>query len=625
MSVETQSKGRSAGPRYPGRAALLAAGLALAGAAQAADVDALQAFIASTGGNDSPLATDLGWGGSNDPCDGTWLGVQCVGGRVTEILLNSLPLDGTLPAALGDLDHLTRFEILETGLAGPVPAALALPSLANVDLRYNRLESSGDEAIDQFFTDRQLPDGSGIDWRDSQTVPPAGLQATAATLDSVTLSWTPIRYAQGTGRYEVFAGRATPLDASGTPAAHTADKAATGVTVSGLQPAHRYYFAVRTVSENAGFLHPHTLVSRLGDTVSFLTLRDTDGDGIADSEDPDADGDGIPNAEDGQGAGEGGADVDTDGDGVPDWLEPNFRDTDADGAFDVNDPDDDGDGVGTRDELGPDGYAAPTDADDDRIPDYLDADAGNAGGTADGSGDSDQDGLSDATECPRAPDCADTDGDGVPNYMDIDDDNDGLLTVNEGPDTDQDGDSVIDALEPNNLDTDGDGVKNPLDNDDDGDNALTRPEVGAGGPWHPQDADGDHIPDYLDNDVSGGGPDGTGDSDGDGLTDGQECPAAPNCPDSDNDGIPDYMDSDGDNDGVADGVDNCPTKPNPDQADSDGDGVGDACEAPSNVAGESGSRPEGAAVTGLSGGGALGPFGLILGLVLVALRRRISS
>ena len=41
---------------------------------------------------------------------------------------------------------------------------------------------------------------------------------------------------------------------------------------------------------------------------------------------------------------------------------------------------------------------------------------------------------------------------------------------------------------------------------------------------------------------------------------------------------------DRDSDGWADGCDNCPDTPNPDQADSDGDGIGDACQAYAPVA-----------------------------------------
>ncbi len=580
------------------------------------DLAPLQAFIASTGGDASPLKTDKHWDGSANPCDGSWLGIQCVGGRVDEIIINGLRLEGTLPPALGDLEHLRRLDVRETGLEGAVPTALALPSLTTVDLRFNRLESTGDESVDQYFTDRQLPEGERPDWRDSQTVPPAGVQVTGAGLDSISLTWTPIRFQAGPGRYEVFGGRQATVTASGTPVAVTESKAAGAARVTELKQARRYWFAVRTVSEEVGLEYPpRTLASRLGDVVSGLTLRDTDGDGIADPDDDDADGDGIPNTDELDADGN---DKDTDGDGVPDRLEPNNRDTDGDGDFDFNDADDDGDGLDTRNELGPDGYLAPADADDDMIPDYLDADSNNAGGTADGSGDSDHDGLSDRTECGQAPNCADTDGDGIPNYMDEDDDNDGLLTVNEG-DADQDGDSVIDALEPNELDTDGDDIKNIHDNDDDGDGALTSEEVGPDGPWYPRDTDGDGIPDYLD--VIDG--DNGGDSDGDGLSDRQECPNAPNCPDSDGDGIPDYMDTDGDNDGVADGTDNCPVVANADQSDQDGDGIGDACDTGVLTSGEN-RDTQGPVLTGLdSGGGSTGPLALILG-ILLALRRRMK-
>jgi len=64
----------------------------------------------------------------------------------------------------------------------------------------------------------------------------------------------------------------------------------------------------------------------------------------------------------------------------------------------------------------------------------------------------------------------DNDNDGIPDYRDEDDDNDNVLTIDESPDPDGNGDSS-DA-----LDTDGNGIPNYLDPDDDGDNVLTRLE-----------------------------------------------------------------------------------------------------------------------------------------------------
>jgi len=64
----------------------------------------------------------------------------------------------------------------------------------------------------------------------------------------------------------------------------------------------------------------------------------------------------------------------------------------------------------------------------------------------------------------------DTDGDGIPNYLDADDDGDNVLTEDENPDPNDDGD-LSDA-----LDTDSDGIPNYLDEDDDGDGILTRYE-----------------------------------------------------------------------------------------------------------------------------------------------------
>ncbi len=83
---------------------------------------------------------------------------------------------------------------------------------------------------------------------------------------------------------------------------------------------------------------------------------------------------------------------------------------------------------------------------------------------------------------------------------------------------------------------------------------------------------------------SGGGaatvPD-AADGDADGVADDVDnCPAVanPDQNDADGDGVGDACDADKDNDGVENDSDNCPMLVNPDQADFDGDGVGDLCD-----------------------------------------------
>lgn len=61
-----------------------------------------------------------------------------------------------------------------------------------------------------------------------------------------------------------------------------------------------------------------------------------------------------------------------------------------------------------------------------------------------------------------------------------------------------------------------------------------------------------------------------GDADGDGADNSDEI--------SDPSGASDMFDTDSDDDGILDGIDNCPSTPNPDQLDYDADGLGDVCD-----------------------------------------------
>jgi outer membrane protein OmpA-like peptidoglycan-associated protein len=317
----------------------------------------------------------------------------------------------------------------------------------------------------------------------------------------------------------------------------------------------------------------------------------TDGSGPPDYLDDDDDGDGIPTDEEL---------TDDDNNGTPDYLEPPVSDSDGDGVPNeeecpgaddcvdtdeddepnFQDPDDDNDGVLTRDEdVDGDGDPSNDDSDNDAIPDYLDEDD-------DGDGVATQFELTDSAADAGA-EQRDSDADGTPDYLDRDDDDDGIFTLEEGSNPDEDGDPS------DSLNTDGDDLPNYLDADDDDDGIATEdedPDPNEDGvPSDARDSDSDGTPDYL---QAGGPADaGTGngsngdsgvnapkDTDGDGLYDDAECPNAVNCVDSDADGKPNFDDPDDDNDGILTSEENADPNADGDPTDArdaDGDQVPD--------------------------------------------------
>lgn len=259
--------------------------------------------------------------------------------------------------------------------------------------------------------------------------------------------------------------------------------------------------------------------------------------------DLDTDNDGIPNY----------LDLDSDNDGIPDNIEAQSTNgyiaPNADNAatYTTNN------GLNSAYLNGGAGLTPPnTDSGNDTIPDYQDSDSDNDGtsdrieaglslsGTVgingldsnydNGDNYTDVNGSFDDTQADNFPDAdtdvgtggdvdyrdtdsvyADNDGDGIVDSVDLDDDNDGILDTVEGA-SDTDGDGIIDSFD---LDSDNDGIP---------DNIEAQPTSGYEVPDGVYDSNG------VDQAYTGG------------LS----------VQDTDDDGTPDYKDTDSDNDGVLD-------------------------------------------------------------------------
>lgn len=182
--------------------------------------------------------------------------------------------------------------------------------------------------------------------------------------------------------------------------------------------------------------------------------------------------------------------------------------------------------------------------------------------------DSDNDGIVDAFEDLNADsdddpstNPTDTDGDGIPDYLDIDSDNDGIPDNIEAQPalgylapsmTDANGNGLDDTYDADGnlglipLDSDNDGIPDYVDEDSDNDNV---PDAIEG-----HDLDHDGLPEVTligsdkDNDGLDDGYEGETIIDID-INDGMDDPSTA-LPDNDSDGIPDFRDSDDDDDGI---------------------------------------------------------------------------
>jgi len=217
------------------------------------------------------------------------------------------------------------------------------------------------------------------------------------------------------------------------------------------------------------------------------SVQDTDSDNIPDYRDIDDDGDTFnTSAEDNNSNLDWTDDFTQGGVTIPNYL---FNpDNDGDGIMDAVDLDSDNDGILNTDEYNGTTYASgssfPFDDDDgDGIYNYLDSDAANFA-------DSNHDGVDDRV---------DHDRDGVPDFFDLDSDNDGIVDAIEANDGIVPGNFDSGTARFTDIDTDNDGLVDEVDSDN------------GGTPLANSDSDSDGLKDYLDLD-----------SDNDGITDNRE-------------------------------------------------------------------------------------------------------
>ena len=227
-------------------------------------------------------------------------------------------------------------------------------------------------------------------------------------------------------------------------------------------------------------------------------------------------------------------------------------DNDCDGVADVDDIDDDNDGIRDNIENGgywPEEQVGLIDSDHDGIPDYMDIDSDNDGipDNIEGQGehnyippsgvDSNGDGWDDIYDVTIGgvitfdEELTDTDGDSMPDYLDIDSDNDGVFDMIEGHDADHNGiadvlrwysDSDHDGLDDaydtyygwaeygnetgSNAplqDFDDDGWRDWRDTNDEDDDYMTVDEdLNGNGDYSDDDLDLDGYPEYLDTELN---------------------------------------------------------------------------------------------------------------------------
>jgi len=189
-------------------------------------------------------------------------------GNLTELTLLGLSrnqFSGFIPTELSKLSDLSLLYLACNKLTGQIPSSLAdLRYLSHSNLHWNGLHTD-DNDLRTFLNDRTTEN-----WESTQTIAPENILCRTVTDTSLTLTWTPITFTQGTGGYRVFYSSAPkgPFTEYGM----TSDKTIDSLKVTGLFKRKTYYFKVQTQT-NPHMNNQNTVVSEYSDIISSTNTR----------------------------------------------------------------------------------------------------------------------------------------------------------------------------------------------------------------------------------------------------------------------------------------------------------------------------------------------------------------
>ena len=141
--------------------------------------------------------------------------------------------------------------ILGNRISGSIPINLTGLHVYLLDISYNGLYAAETE-VHQWLDRRQS------EWSATQTTAPTNVSAVSISSSSIKVSWTPIKYKEDKGGYEVY--YSTTPRGPWLEAGMTANKLTSSFEITALSPGKKYYFVVQTRTD-PHIKNKNTLVS----------------------------------------------------------------------------------------------------------------------------------------------------------------------------------------------------------------------------------------------------------------------------------------------------------------------------------------------------------------------------